>query len=277
MKIINLIENTDGPSGCVSAHGLSFFIETKKHKLLVDLGPTEATLENARKLGIDLAEVDTVILSHGHYDHSGGIMPFSKINSEANIYMQRLSLEEHYSDDGDESCHRYRYNGIDKAIADLPQLQLLDGNHDIDEELSLFTIGNRTHKLPFANSRLLVKRGGEYIPDDFSHEQFLVMKSEKGNVLISGCAHNGILSIMDEYRKLFHGDPHMVISGFHLMKKTDYNEDEINEISEIAYELRKYSAQFVTCHCTGIEAYEIMKTIMGDQLSYVHSGDEVYI
>nr|MCR5032788.1 MBL fold metallo-hydrolase [Lachnospiraceae bacterium] len=89
MKIVNLIENTEGTSGCAYAHGLSFYVETKKHKLLLDLGPSEETLRNARHLGIDLTRVDTVILSHGHYDHSGGILPFTQINPHATIYMQR--------------------------------------------------------------------------------------------------------------------------------------------------------------------------------------------
>lgn len=71
MKIINLIENTKGHEGCAYAHGLSFYLETTKHKLLLDLGPSEETLHNADKLGVNLKEVDTVILSHGHYDHSG--------------------------------------------------------------------------------------------------------------------------------------------------------------------------------------------------------------
>ena len=88
MRIINLIENTEGSMGCAYAHGLSFYVETKKHKLLMDLGPSEETLKNAEKLGIDLTQVDTVILSHGHYDHSGGIMAFTKINPDAVIYMQ---------------------------------------------------------------------------------------------------------------------------------------------------------------------------------------------
>ena len=67
MRIINLIENTEGRSGCAYAHGLSFYVETEKHRLLMDLGPSGETLQNAQALGIDLAKVDTVILSHGHY------------------------------------------------------------------------------------------------------------------------------------------------------------------------------------------------------------------
>ena len=99
MRIVNLIENTEGSAGCAYAHGLSFYIETEKHKLLVDLGPSEETIRNAEKLGIDPAQVDTVILSHGHYDHSGGIMAFSGRNPKAVIYMQESAKEDYFADE----------------------------------------------------------------------------------------------------------------------------------------------------------------------------------
>ena len=69
----------------------------------------------------------------------------------------------------------------------------------------------------------------------------------------------------------------MVISGFHLMKKSDYSESEIEEIKDIAEELKKYPSRFVTCHCTGIPAFEIMKNILSDKLEYVHSGEEIIV
>ncbi|MBP5253276.1 MAG: MBL fold metallo-hydrolase, partial [Lachnospiraceae bacterium] len=262
MRIINLIENTEGKSGCIFAHGLSFYVETAHHKLLVDLGPSADTLENAKRLGIDLSAVDTVILSHGHYDHSGGIIPFSGINTGASIYMQSLATGEYYADDGENAeGERFRYIGIDKAIASLPGVRMISGDHVIDEEIELFTIRNRTHELPFTNKRLLIKTTDGFVRDDFAHEHFLVVSDEGKKVLISGCAHNGILSIMDAYRTKYGSAPDAVISGFHLMKKTDYREDQLKEIRESAKELTAYPTKFFTCHCTGVPAYEAMKEI----------------
>ena len=278
MKIINLIENTEGKSGCIYAHGLSFYVETAHHKLLVDLGPSPDTLENAKTLGIDLSAVDTVILSHGHYDHSGGIIPFSKINTKASIYMQSLATGEYFADDGENAeGERFRYIGIDKDILSLPGVRLISGDCVIDDELELFTIKNRTHELPFTNKRLLIKTPDGFVRDDFAHEHFLVVSDEGKKVLISGCAHNGILSILDAYRTKYGAAPDAVISGFHLMKKTDYREEQLKEIRDIAKELTAYPTKFFTCHCTGIPAYEAMKEIMGDKLEYVHSGDEVIL
>ena len=276
MRIVNLIENTEGSRGCAYLHGLSFYVETGKHKLLVDLGPSEETLENAKKLGIDLTEVDTVILSHGHYDHSGGIMAFSKVNPRAVIYMQESAKDDYFADEGrNAGDDRYRYIGIDKDIATLPQVRMILGDHRIDDELDLFTVKERSHELPFSNKRLLIMKNGEFVRDDFRHEHYLVISDGDRRVLISGCAHNGILSILDAYRKKYGSFPEAVISGFHLMKKIDYKDEERREVEDIGKELTEYPTIFYTCHCTGETAYSIMKQVMGEQLRYVHSGDEV--
>lgn len=276
MRIINLIENTEGHEGCAYAHGLSFYVETSKHKLLLDLGPSEKTLQNAEKLGIDLSEIDTVILSHGHYDHSGGIMPFTKINTKASIYMQDTADADYYADDGIKAeGERYRYIGIDKDIASLPQVVKIKGDHCIDDELELFTVKKRSHDLPFTNKRLLIKEKDEFVRDDFVHEQYLVIKDGKRKILLSGCAHNGILSILDAFKEKYGAAPDVVISGFHLMKKKEYSDEELREIIDIGKELKNYPTMFYTCHCTGEPAYKVMKLSMGDQLQYVHSGEEV--
>ncbi|MCR5747434.1 MAG: MBL fold metallo-hydrolase [Lachnospiraceae bacterium] len=278
MRVVNLIENTEGAAGCAYMHGLSFYIETRGHKLLLDLGPSEETLRNAEKLGIDLSLVDTVILSHGHYDHSGGLMAFAKINPDAVIYMQRTADGEYYADDGErDDRERYRYIGIDKRIADLNQIKIVDGDLKIDDELEILTVKERTYALPFTNRRLLIKEESGFVRDDFKHEQFLVIKENGRSVLMSGCAHNGMMNILDAYKKKYGSVPEVVISGFHLKKKDAYSDEELKEIIEIAKSLKKYATRFITCHCTGEQAYNVMKNIMGNKLGYVHSGEEINI
>lgn len=276
IKIVNLIENTEGREGCAYAHGLSFYVETLKHKLLLDLGPSEETLHNAEKLGLDLSEIDTVILSHGHYDHSGGIIPFVKINPGADIYMQDTADADYYADDGEKAeGERYRYIGIDKDISELPQVVKLHGDYRIDDELELFTIKKRSHELPFTNKRLLKKENDGYVRDDFVHEQYLVISEGDKRILLSGCAHNGIPNILDAFKDKFGAAPDVVTSGFHLMKKAEYTDEELREIMDISKELTQYPTQFFTCHCTGEPAYKLMKLTMGEKLQYVHSGEEL--
>ncbi len=277
MRIINLVENTEGSSGCGVEHGLCFYIETEKHKLLMDTGQTDLLIGNAERLGIDLTLVDTVVLSHGHYDHGGGIMPFAQINPTAKIYVPAAAFGEYYSVNKAGEPH---YIGLAEEIKELPQVVKVtaeDGIFQIDDELSLFSgIGNE-HPIPSANRRLKKKADGELVQDDFAHEQCLVIKEGVKSILLSGCAHHGILNILDRYIALYGKEPDIVISGFHMMRKNGYSDEDINMIIDTALALRQYKTVFYTGHCTGLEPYNAMKKLMGSQLHYVHSGDEVRI
>lgn len=325
MRIVNLMENTNGNRAeCLIEHGLSLYIESGKHKILVDTGASGAFAENAKLLGVDLSKVDIAVLSHGHYDHAGGLLAFAEHNSEALIYMRKNAGGDFYhvkpmkgeekSGDGavDEAKNSAaneaeKYIGIDKKILELAQVRLLETDAELDEELFLF--GNVTgRKLwPQGNRELkrkmqfweLKQRGmaeenaglsekmecsgkegssdiqREFIQDDFSHEQYLVVREQGKQVLFSGCAHNGILNILEHYQKLFGGEPDAVFSGFHMRRKNGYGEDDLETIREIARELKNWKTKFYTGHCTGELPYQMMKEIMGEQLEYVHSGDEV--
>lgn len=266
MKIITLIENSPGIEDCCFEHGLSFYIETNNHKLLMDTGASDAIIRNSEILRIDLKSVDSVFLSHGHYDHSGGILTFSEINPTAKIYMQRTATNIFYHGNGE------RYIGINPKIAALPQTTFVDGNLKLDEELSLFS--NISGRRFWAEGNLNLKRleNDTYLQDEFEHEQCLVITDSIRKILISGCAHNGILNILDEYHKLYGDFPHMVISGFHMMKNGEYSPEETDIIKSTAKELSTMNTIFYTGHCTSEKAYDIMKEIMGEQLHALHTG-----
>lgn len=269
MKIVTLIENTCGQHECISEHGLSLYIETKKHKILLDTGASSNFIYNAIKLGIDLKEIDIAVISHGHYDHTGGLLEFAQINSHAHIYVRENINGDFY--------HGDKYIGIDQRIMDLPQLYLVKGDLYIDEELSLFTNVVARKFYPQSNYALSQVIDGVKQQDAFLHEQYLVIMLEEKSILLSGCAHNGILNILDKYQSIYHKMPDVVISGFHMKKKTAYNEDEIKVIQETANQLSQLDTIFYTGHCTGETAFEIMHKIMGEKLRYIHSGDEVKI
>lgn len=271
MKIINLIEDTTADNGCLYEHGLSFYIETQHHKLLVDTGASDAFLQNAKKLGVDILQVDTVILSHGHYDHSGGILAFAKENPDVRIYIRDNAFSEFYHGKGEDK----RYIGVDRRIAELPQVVMVSGNLYIDDELFLFTNVKGRKLWPSGNLQLFCMENGIAKVDDYAHEQYLVISDEDKKILVSGCAHNGMLNILDEYAKVVGGEPDMVISGFHMMKKQGFSEEDVAVIKETARELAKTSTKFYTCHCTGVDAYDMMKEIMREQVDFVHSGEVV--
>lgn len=271
MRIQNLIEDTLGENNCVSEHGLSFYVETLSHKVLVDAGASDKFIANARKLNIDLRQVDTFILSHGHYDHSGGIMSFATINPDARIYLHENAADDYYSEKPD----RTYYAGIDKEIAKLPQTITISKDTKISDQLFLFTNVTGRRHWSQGNRKLKKLVDGELIQDQFDHEQYLIIKTEGKEILMSGCAHNGILNIMDRYIEINGHEPDILISGFHMMKSTEYTADEIETIKQTAYELKKYKTKYYTGHCTGEAAFKIMKEILGSQVEYVRSGERI--
>ena len=257
---------TENHSDCGYAfeHGLSVYAKTDKHRLLLDSGQTGIFAYNAAKLGIDLTQVDTAILSHGHYDHSGGLLTFNSINPDAHIYMQASADGEFYNGE--------RYIGVDKKLLALPQVIRLNGDMIIDEELSIFTGIKGKKYWPSGNRLLSRMENGQKIQDDFRHEQCLVISCRGKNVLLSGCAHNGILNILDRYHEIYEDDPVAVISGFHMMKKTEHTDEEKEQIRNTAFELIKTETVYYTGHCTGEPAFELMKEIMGDKLIHIGAG-----
>ncbi len=276
MKIINLIEDTKGSADCLYEHGLSFYIETPNHKLLVDTGASDAFIRNARTLNIDLSAVDTVFISHGHYDHAGGLLDFLAINNTAVVYIQESANGEFYN----ASTAGGKYIGMDRLIASNPQVRFMQGDLVIDDELSIFAdvVGRRLW--PKTNEllkRKVVTESGEekLIQDEFEHEQYLVVEAEGERLLLSGCAHNGILNILDKYLDMYDDIPTKVISGFHMTKKEPYTDEDDIVIKATARELSELDTTFYTGHCTGAYPLELMQSIMGEQLKAIHSGEEI--
>lgn len=273
MRIINLIEDTRGSRACLFEHGLSFYVETAGHRLLIDAGATDAFLKNAEGLGVDIRQADLLFISHGHYDHTGGVLEFARRNPGARILMRRPAAEEYYHRKGD----GFRYIGIPEEVRGLSRIELTGGDERIDEEIFIFG-GVRGRKLwPSGNRELRVKRDGEFFQDEFEHEQYLVIEEGEKRVLFSGCAHNGILNILDRYRELYGSDPDAVVSGFHMQRKSSYTKEDEELVRATGRELKRLRTKFYTGHCTGEVPYRILKECMGEQLDYVHSGDEIGI
>lgn len=273
MRIVNLVEDTRGVPECVPQHGLSFYIETEDHCLLFDTGASEITWENARRLGADLTKVDTVILSHGHYDHAGGIQSFTDINPDARIYMLESASGEYFRKKPGNAG--YKYIGIDPGIPTLPQVTLVRGDTEIDGELSLFTGVRGDHYRPDTGSVLKERKNGRYSADAFRHEQHLVIREGDRLVLFCGCAHTGILNILETFEKKYGRLPDVVIGGMHLNRPEDFTPEQEEELKALAADLAGTGCVFYTGHCTGIPAFRILKSVLGAQIQYVHCGQLV--
>lgn len=193
MRVIVLVENTSISKDYKSKHGLCLYIETKKHKLLFDLGSNSLFLENAVKLGVNITDIDSVIISHGHNDHGGALKYFLENNAKANIYISRYAFEEYYA-----NFLGMKWNvGLDRKLKDHPRIILIEDEYVIDEELQIFSNIEEHLYLPTANNSLFVKQNGTYEHDTFKHEQYLIISESNYKTLFSGCAHNGIVNILN--------------------------------------------------------------------------------
>ncbi len=262
MKITALVENL---SKCElrPIHGLSLYIETKNHRILFDLGPDNTLFENSKIRNIDLAQVDTVILSHGHMDHGGALASFLEINTTAKIYIQRNAFEPYYSKTSLKEVHI----GLDETLETHTQVILLDGDYKIDDELALFTVKEIDKCYSPANDVLYSAHG----KDNFSHEQNLVIEENK-TTLIMGCGHCGVVNIMNKAKEY---NPKVCVGGYHLFNPTTKETAPTSLLDEIAKELKAYSEfQFYTCHCTGEEAYAYLSKQL-DNLHYLSCGENI--
>lgn len=260
IKIVSLVENTT-KCNLKTAHGLSLYIKTPNHRILFDLGGDDTFIHNAKRLGIDISAIDTVIISHGHKDHGGALKLFLDLNHSAKIYVQRQAFAPHFS-------HRSTGIGdisLDTALLENRQIILLDGEHEIDNELTLFKVTDNSQCPSGANSSLYEGN----TPDKFEHEQNLIIKN-KQPILIMGCGHNGIINIMKRAENL---NPKICIGGFHLTSPSADRDEPQKLIDEIIKKLEKYSdIKFYTCHCTGERVYKYMRSKMKN-INYLSCGE----
>ena len=257
MKIYCLIENAKSCEKFECEHGLSFFIDTGVHKILFDMGASDKYIENAERLGLDLSEVDFAILSHGHFDHGGGLEAFLEINKIAPVYMSKYAFEPHYNKDK-------IYIGLDTSIQS-DRIVFIDKTTIIDTGLTILSCNDK--KSQYKNNAFgqCVFENGVFNEEDYRHEQYLMIEVGGKRILFTGCSHKGILNIVNWIEADY------IVGGFHFSKM------ELNKLLEIcASYLGTFDCQFITCHCTGKEQFEFMRDFASN-IRYISSGDVIEI
>lgn len=272
MIIKTLVENISEKPELGAEHGLCLYIETKRHKILFDTGASKIFAENALKMGVDLAAVDIVILSHGHYDHGGGIRTFLTLNQTAKIYMQQNAFQNHFSHS---IFSQQKYIGLDQGLLPNSRFVFVENGLIIDEELELFSkiAGNRFS--PSGNQDLYMEMNGQLQQDDFSHEQNLIISENGKTLLVAGCAHRGIVNIVDQFKQERKKMPDVVIGGFHLYNGAAKTDEAPAIVDGIGQALAETKVQYFTGHCTGMKSYEQLKVILGDKLGYISTGSQI--
>jgi 7,8-dihydropterin-6-yl-methyl-4-(beta-D-ribofuranosyl)aminobenzene 5'-phosphate synthase len=268
MKITSLMDNECSIDGLLKQHGLSLLIESKGKKILFDTGADSGFIRNAETLNIDLSDVDVCVLSHGHYDHGGGLNAFFKINDKSLAYMSALASNDHVAlrPNGE-----YESIGINISRAYLDRLVFVDKELKLDNGL-IFSEVWGYFPLPIGNRSLFKEKGGAYVLDDFAHEQHLVVEEDGKFVLFAGCAHRGILNVLTYLKDKYGILCDVVVGGFHLHNKVTNTYENPQVLDTLAKELMNTFSKFYTCHCTGIPAYSYLKVIMKDQIDYLSTG-----
>lgn len=275
MKVTVLMENT-ALEGCglTPEHGLSLYIEYRGRKLLLDAGASEKFADNAQALGVDLAAVELAVLSHGHNDHAGGLGQFFRLNRQAPVYICAGAAGPVYAEHPDGR----RFIGIDREVWTQFQSRFaeVEGTSPLTEGVWLVPDTLRDPAFTGRATNLLYQRGeGDFIPDDFRHEQSLVLEEERGLVVFNSCSHTGIVNIVRGVLEQFPGKKvFAVVGGLHMFGRDHTGLNCTPEyVYQVADTLKKLGVEEIyTGHCTGEMALSLLRERFGPGCHALSTG-----
>ena len=251
-------------------HGLSILLDTGRLHVLLDTGASDLFIRNARTLGMNLADVNYVFLSHGHKDHTGGLRAFLNINEKAKVIVSPEAVGKAF----------FSTRGNLHSITTAWPLEAMesrtirvDGNLELDDGIHIIAVIPQVYPLPEGNRNLLIGDNQEaFRPDPFSHELAFYVDG----VLFTGCAHNGLENILAACP----WPVKTVIGGFHLLDSRDDSfYESVDELETMGSRLLENypDTEFYTGHCTGDAAFKTLKVVMGDRLKSFSAGMQIFL
>lgn len=274
MIIKTLVEDTSNSTDFTNEHGLSLYIETIGHKILFDLGASDLFLENAKKMNVSIEDVDLVIISHGHYDHGGGLKGFLETNYKAKVYINKKAFGNHFTIKPNKNKIDI---GIDQSLKWNDRIIFTEDYLYIDKELELFSNIKGREFLSSCNNTLYRKDDEFIVADNFEHEQNLLITDNDKTILVAGCAHNGIVNIIKHISQMKGDFPNYVFGGFHLFNYRAGKSEDPMITSQIGEFLNKTRSKYYTGHCTGLDPFNQLKIVMEDNIQYLSTGSVVDI
>lgn len=233
-------------SGFWGEHGLSFYIETGDTNILMDTGQSgDVLLHNAGLMGIDLRKVDSIVLSHGHYDHTGGLMKVLDITGKVKIYAGSHAFEEKlakkeetYKDIGMPVTRQYLEERCD--------LEIVDSDVEIARDIVVTGRIERLTEFEKAQENLLVKHGDAVQVDPVYDDRSLVVKSKESPLLLCGCCHSGIINTMMHVNRKHSITPEIIAGGLHMEKA-----DPVRMSGTVGALKSAKVKKVIAGHCTG--------------------------
>ncbi len=273
LKITTLSENTAARTNLLAEWGLSILVETDTVNILLDTGQSISASHNADILGVDLSRIDKIVLSHGHYDHTGGLRQIlRKMRKEVEIIAHPDIWTAKYR----------RRQGQDDRYVGVPfQRQELEGlgahfnltAKPVKIADNIMTTGEIPMVTDFeqVDSNLFVREGTDFKPDKLLDDQAIIVNTGSGLVVILGCAHRGIINTLYHAQQLT-GVKQIcaVLGGCHLIGTTE------ERICQTTAALRELGMPRIgVSHCTGLPAAAIMAQEFGDSFFFNNAGTKI--
>ena len=272
LKITTLIENELGTcKKLYNEHGLSMYIEVDGKNILFDTGQSGKFIDNAEKLGINLSDLDYVIISHGHYDHSGGFKRLIKeINPDIKLFLGKGFFNKKYSL---RSNGEYEYTGnlFDKDFLSENGINVEYIDEDVTKvtkNLSIYTNFNRNKEFLNSNQTMYLEKDDEFIEDKFYDEVSLGINTNKGIVVVVGCSHPGIANIVDTISSRSNSKIYGLLGGTHLVQ------EDTEKINKIIDNFKEKEIQIIgASHCTGKQGITMFSQQMEEGFINNNTGD----
>jgi 7,8-dihydropterin-6-yl-methyl-4-(beta-D-ribofuranosyl)aminobenzene 5'-phosphate synthase len=254
---------------------MSLHITFNGHNILFDTGASGSFARNAERLSVDVASVETAVLSHHHFDHGGGLRCFLDANAKARVHIG--------APPGGECFIKLlpfvkKYVGLDRTLMThcSDRFKIVEKPDEILPDVFVFPRVSGPCPRPAGNKRLFVRRDGKLTPDDFAHEIVMAIRESNKLVIFTGCSHNGVLNMVDAAAREFDGIPvKAVIGGFHLVASPPFNfmAGTRREVEDLAKKVLDYPVEHTyTGHCTGKKAFAVLKAVMGGHITDLRTG-----
>ncbi len=273
VQITTLIENRAGEHhGLQHEHGLSFFIEKDGSSILFDTGQSEKFIKNAEQLKVDLCSLDHVVLSHGHYDHSGGFRSLVELTDSFTLTTGKGFFNEKYGCK-DNSCEYLGNNFNEEFLKDkgITYRYVSQQCTEIVSGVYVITSFPRIHADESVNPRFKVRKDGTLLPDHFDDEVLLAIDTDPGLVVLLGCSHPGMKNMLDWAVKQIGRPLYGVLGGTHLVEA-----DEQGLKLSLDYLKNTELKVIGISHCSGESAIENLSS-SEERYFQNHTGSTLFV
>lgn len=280
IEITTLVENNcvidehTKAEGLLGEHGSSFYIKTGGKKILFDTGNGFTLLNNVKALNINLAELDAIVLSHAHQDHTGGLEAVLKLTGEIDVFVHPAIFKPKYTVEDGKEPRRFSLPETKEQYESLGAKFRLKEEKKTKIAENIYTIGPVERIKPSDDARMHtrhIKENDQFIPDAFSDEQALVIDMPEGLVIVLGCTHNGLENTISEIFKTMEQKRIAgIIGGLHLC---DTGPERIKELAGWLGDLQV--GQLVIGHCTGFKAVSMLYQALGESVSFNNVGRRI--